>query len=114
MSQEWGKPVIDFLKGLVIGMGAVAPGVSGGTLAVILGIYEKITHAIANLFHEFWKKVKGIFPFGFGGAVGVLGFSNIINYLFNHYEAGSEIPFYRADDWYLSCSAQRQADRKGL
>ena len=48
--------MIDFLKGLVIGIGAVAPGVSGGTLAVILGIYEKITHAIADLFNEFWKK----------------------------------------------------------
>ena len=40
---------MDFLKGMAIGIGAIAPGVSGGTLAVIFGLYEKITDAIANL-----------------------------------------------------------------
>ena len=36
----------DFLKGIVIGIGAVAPGVSGGAFAVILGVYSRLTSAI--------------------------------------------------------------------
>ena len=78
--------ISDFLKGLVIGMGAIAPGVSGGTLAVILGVYEKITDAIAHLFTDFRKKVVAFLPLALGGILGVLGFSRIINYLFTNYE----------------------------
>ena len=78
--------LLDFLKGLAIGIGAVAPGVSGGTLAVIFGIYEKMTEAIATHFRDFWNKVKTFFFLGLGGVVGVIGFSNIIGYLFRYYE----------------------------
>jgi len=78
--------LIDFLKGLAIGIGAIAPGISGGALAVMLGVYESITDALANLFEGFWKKVKDFFFLGLGGVVGVLAFSNVINYLFRHYE----------------------------
>ena len=67
-------------------MGAIAPGVSGGTLAVILGVYEKITDAIAHLFTDFRKKVVAFLPLALGGILGVLGFSRIINYLFANYE----------------------------
>jgi putative membrane protein len=105
--------VIDFLKGLVIGMGAIAPGVSGGTLAVILGVYEKITHAIANVFHEFWKKVKEFFPLVFGGAVGVLGFSNIISYLFNNHELEVKYLFIGLMVGTFP-SLRKQADKKGF
>ena len=48
--------LIDFLKGLAIGIGAIAPGISGGALAVMLGVYESITDALANLFEGLWKK----------------------------------------------------------
>jgi putative membrane protein len=78
--------LIDFMKGLAIGMAAIAPGVSGGTLAVVLGIYEKAANAIANPFRDFRKKVKEFSPLAAGGVVGVLGFSNIISYLFRTYE----------------------------
>lgn len=111
--KERGKHVVDFFKGIVIGMGAVAPGVSGGTLAVILGIYEKITKAIANLFHDFWKKVKEFFPLALGGAVGVLGFSNIINYLFNNHELEVKYLFIGLMIGTFP-SLKRQADRKGF
>jgi len=111
--QEWGKQVIDFLKGLVIGIGAIAPGVSGGTLAVILGLYERITHALADLFHEFWKKVKEFFPLALGGAVGILGFSNIINYLFQNHELEVKYLFIGLMIGTFP-SLRRQADRKGF
>jgi putative membrane protein len=77
----------DFIKGMIIGIGAVAPGVSGGTFAVILGIYKKLTDAIANIFNDFRKKVIMLFPLGLGAGVGVLLFSKIMKYLFENYNS---------------------------
>ena len=75
----------DFIKGMIIGIGAVAPGVSGGTFAVILGIYKKLTDAVANIFKDFRKKVIMLLPLGLGASVGILIFSKIMKYLFENY-----------------------------
>ncbi|OQB16060.1 MAG: hypothetical protein BWY15_00189 [Firmicutes bacterium ADurb.Bin193] len=81
--------IVRFVKGVIIGIGAVAPGVSGGSLAVIFGIYDKITALLSNIF-SLRKNFKQNFiffaPLALGGAMGVLIFSNIISYLFSHYE----------------------------
>lgn len=66
-------------------MGAVAPGVSGGSLAVIFGLYEKITDAIADIFKDFKKNAVFFFPIALGGGVGVLAFSKVIDYLFQYF-----------------------------
>ncbi len=79
------RTISNFLKGLTIGAAAIAPGVSGGALAVILGIYEKITHALGNIFKNFKKNLIYLMPYGLGAIVGVLIFSNIFKYLFKHY-----------------------------
>lgn len=75
----------DFLKGLFIGMGAIAPGVSGGTLAVIFGVYEKITEGIANIFNNFREKVVFFFPLALGSGIGIIIFSKVMDYLFENY-----------------------------
>lgn len=79
------KTTLNFLKGLAIGAAAIAPGVSGGALAVILGIYEKITYAIGNIFNNFKKNLIYLMPYGSGAILGVLVFSNIFKYLFKYY-----------------------------
>jgi putative membrane protein len=75
-----------FLKGLVLGAAAIAPGVSGGALAVIFGLYDKITYFIAHFTKDFKENLLYFLPLGIGGVVGVLLFSRIIEYLFNYYE----------------------------
>lgn len=75
-----------FIKGLLIGIGAVAPGVSGGTLAVIFGLYEKITDFIADIFKDFKKNALFFFPILLGSGVGVLTFSRIMKFLFQYYD----------------------------
>lgn len=75
-----------FIKGLLIGIGAVAPGLSGGTLAVIFGLYKRITDAIANIFKDFRKNVVFFFPVALGSGVGILAFSNVMRYLFLNYD----------------------------
>ena len=81
------KFLSDFIKGIIIGIGAVAPGVSGGSFAVMLGVYDRLTDAIANIFHNLINKIKTLFPLGIGICVGVLGFSRVMKYLFEHHES---------------------------
>lgn len=75
-----------FLKGVAMGAGAIAPGVSGGALAVIFGMYDKITNFIAHLNRNFKENVVFFIPVGIGAATGVLVFSRIIEFLFKNYE----------------------------
>ncbi len=82
-----------FLKGMALGAAAIAPGVSGGALAVIFGLYDKITYFIANLTKNFKENIIYFTPVGIGGTVGVLIFSRIIEYLFINYEVGVKYAF---------------------
>jgi len=75
-----------FLKGVAMGAGAIAPGVSGGALAVIFGLYDKITNFIAHLNKDFKSNLMFFIPIGIGAATGILIFSKIIEYFFQYYE----------------------------
>lgn len=75
-----------FIQGIVIGAAAIAPGVSGGSLAVIFGIYDKLTNFIGNITKNFKENIVFFFPFLFGAGIGVLAFSRIIDYLFINHE----------------------------
>ena len=54
---------LDVLRGMVIGLANVIPGVSGGTMMVSMGIYDKIIWSINNLFKQFVKCVKTLLPY---------------------------------------------------
>ena len=82
-----------FLKGMALGAGAIAPGVSGGALAVIFGLYDKITYFIANFTKNFKENIIYFMPVGIGGAAGVLIFSRIIEYLFKFHEVEVKYAF---------------------
>ena len=75
----------NILKGMIVGIGAVAPGVSGGTFAVILGLYDKLTDAIGNFHVNFQKKLLFMMPIGLGVGMGILLFSHLMNALFENY-----------------------------
>lgn len=75
-----------FLMGVAMGAGAIAPGVSGGALAVIFGLYDKITNFIAHINKNFKRNVIFFLPVGIGAAVGILVFSRLIEFLFQNYE----------------------------
>ena len=61
-----------FLAGIGIGVGAAIPGVSGGTIAVILKVYEKIIWAVSHLFKEFKKAFKIVLPTLLGVIIGLI------------------------------------------
>ena len=71
----------NIIKGIFIGAGAIVPGVSSGVLCVIFGIYEKLLDAVLNFFKDIKQNIKFLFPIALGVGIGVLLFSNILNYL---------------------------------
>ena len=72
---------LNIIKGIFIGAGAIVPGVSSGVLCVIFGIYEKLLDSVLNFFKDIRHNIKFLFPIALGVGIGVLLFSNILNYL---------------------------------
>lgn len=79
------KFLFDILRGSAIGIANIIPGVSGGTLAVSMGIYDKIINSVTGLFRHFKKSVITLLPYGIGMILGLLGLSFIIEFLFARY-----------------------------
>lgn len=77
--------ITDFIKGMIMGIANIIPGVSGGTMAVSMGIYDKLLYAINHLFKEFKKCVILVLPIALGMIVGIGGFTFIIPTLLTEY-----------------------------
>ena len=65
----------NFLKGMVMGLANIIPGVSGGTLAVSMGIYDKLIHCLTHLFREFKESIRFVLPIILGMIVALAGLS---------------------------------------
>lgn len=73
--------LINLIKGIFVGVANVIPGVSGGTMAVSFGIYDKILSAISNLFKDFKRSFKILLPIGIGMIIGIVSFTFVIGWL---------------------------------
>ena len=74
-----------FLKGFVMGIANIIPGISGGTLALTLGIYEKLIDIISHFTKNIKENIKFIILLGSGIVLSILLFSNIISYCLENY-----------------------------
>ena len=72
--------VFRILQGALIGLGAVLPGISGGVLSVIFGIYKPIMELLSNPFKNFKTHVPKLIPVFIGGVIGFLGVANILSF----------------------------------
>ena len=68
---NWKDWILRVVKGIFIGSGFILPGVSGGALAAVFGIYERMIGFLANLTRDFKKNVLFFLPVAIGMAVGV-------------------------------------------
>lgn len=75
-----------FLKGIVIGVGGIAPGLSGSVLMVIFGLYQKVIDTLGNIFKDFKNNLLFLIPLFAGFGVGIVLFSKLVNYLLENYE----------------------------
>jgi len=105
MSNKFIEPLLIFFRGLFMGAADAIPGVSGGTIALITGIYERLVHGIGKIkfsfvkpllklnFSEFKKKLideidfQLFIPLILGIAIAILTFSKVIKFLLDVYPA---------------------------
>ena len=71
----------NLLYGMIIGIGFIIPGVSGGVIATILGIYEIIIDKLLNFFSDFKNNFKYLAPLFIGVFISVLFLSKVFLFL---------------------------------
>lgn len=81
------------LKGAVIGLANIIPGVSGGTMAVSMGIYDKLIHAVTHIRSEFKEAVKLLFPILLGALIGIGLLSFVITAAFDKFPVQTNFLF---------------------
>ena len=74
------------LKGMIIALGFILPGVSGGVLAAILGIYERMIRFLAHIKENFGENVLYFTPVAIGMVLGIAAFSYPVNLLLDNYK----------------------------
>ena len=79
------KNLLLVIKGFFMGIANVIPGVSGGTIAIILGIYEKFIDSISNLFKNLKENIKFLLPIFIGMGLAILTTSKVISYSYDKF-----------------------------
>lgn len=87
------KLIFDILKGMVIGLANIIPGVSGGTMMVSMGIYDTLIYCITHLFKQFKKSVMTLLPYVIGMVVALVGLSFIITAALENYALPTNMLF---------------------
>lgn len=76
---------MDTIKGVLIGIANIIPGVSGGTMAVSLGIYDKLISSVSGILKHPKKSIAALLPIALGCGIGIIGFTYAIEYLLNRH-----------------------------
>jgi putative membrane protein len=103
--------ILIFIKGLLMGAANIIPGVSGATIALITGVYERLIKALISIkpgfvldfargdFKKGWEQLKAIdfgllIPLGFGISLAVFSMSSLINFMLDKHQAISYAFFF--------------------
>lgn len=83
------KILLQVFQGALVGLGAVLPGISGGVLSVIFGIYKPLMELLSNPLRNFKTHVPRLLPYILGYAIGFMGIANLLAYVLEKYPAPS-------------------------
>lgn len=84
----------NIFRGFAMGVADLIPGVSGGTIAVILGIYDRLIAAISGFFSKEWKRhALFLIPLAIGMIATILSLSRVIDFLLENYYAPTQFFF---------------------
>lgn len=76
----------NILRGFGMGLSDLVPGVSGGTIALLLGIYDDFIRSVSGLFSKrFWPSLRFLLPIVIGMGLAIISFSSLINYLLSEH-----------------------------
>ena len=82
------SPIQIFMRifqGALIGIGAVLPGISGGVLCVVFGIYKPVMELLSNPIKHFRTHVPRLIPVIIGMGIGFLGVANLLSFFLDRY-----------------------------
>ena len=85
--------MINILKGVIIGLAFIIPGVSGGTLMVLMNLYDKAVDSIVHFTKNIKKNTIFLGTLAIGALIGILIFSKILNYMLMNYETPTKLVF---------------------
>lgn len=81
------------LQGMVVGIANIIPGVSGGTMMVAMGLYDKLIHAITHLKSELKESIKLLVPIFLGAGIAIVALSRLFEYLLTNYPIPTNFAF---------------------
>lgn len=85
--------LLRILQGALIGLGAVLPGISGGVLSVVFGIYKPVMELLGDPIRRFKTHLPALIPVFLGGALGFLGIAKLLAFFLETYPAVSVCVF---------------------
>ncbi len=92
MQKQLGNLLL-IVKGFILGIANIIPGVSGGTLAMTMGIYEDIIKSISSILKTPKKSLKLLLYLGIGAALSILILSKLLNYTLTNYAFATTLFF---------------------
>ena len=87
------KLLKQLLRGVVIGIANIIPGVSGGTMMVSMGIYDTLIYCITHLFSDFRRSVKTLLPYAVGMLIGIFALASLLTFCFQYYPLPTSTAF---------------------
>ena len=85
--------LLNIVYGIVFGVANIIPGVSGGTMMVVFGVYDKVVDVLTLKLSAIKKNIRFIVFFGIGAVIGILGFSFVITWLFDNFPVATNMFF---------------------
>lgn len=99
-------------KGVLIGVGAIIPGLSGGTIAMITGVFEDLLKSFTNLPRRPKHELAFLMPFAIGGTISVIIFSPLLDFICSTYPRFSNIMFCVISLYSLFAFTNKCIDKK--
>lgn len=87
------KSLFLVLKGIIVGIANIIPGVSGGTIAVVLGIFDEMIEAINHFFKNPKKHISFLLPLVIGAVLGIIILSKVIKFGLENYSLPTNLFF---------------------
>ncbi len=81
--------LLKLLQGALIGLGSVLPGISGGVLSVVFGVYKPVMELLANPAGRYKTHLPKLLPYFAGAAMGFMGVAGLLSYFLEKYPAPS-------------------------
>ena len=81
MKNKFKNDLIIMLKGYTIGSSMSVPGVSGGTMAILLGIYDKLISSVSNFLKDIKGNILFLLKFCIGAGAGICSLSFLLKWM---------------------------------